>query len=59
MIYCYICKKRSNHPQKKIKQLPKIISDRLSKNSTIKEVFNESKEEYENALKQSSYNTSV
>ena len=59
MIYCYICKKKSNHPQKIIRQLPKIISDRFSKNSTIKEVFNESKGEYENALKQSDYNTSA
>ena len=33
-----------------------IISNRLSKNSSNEEVFNESKEEYENALKQSGYN---
>ena len=34
------------------KQLPKIISDSLSKNSSNKEAFNESTGEYENALKQ-------
>ena len=39
-----------------IKQLPNIISNRLSKNSSNEEVFNESKGEYENALKQSGYN---
>ena len=49
-------KKSSNHPPQIIKQLPKIISDRLSKNSSNEEVFNESKGEYENALKQSGYN---
>ena len=49
-------KKSSNHPPQIIKQLPKIINDRLSKNSSNEEVFNESKGEYENALKQSGYN---
>lgn len=42
----------SNHPLRIIKQLPKIISYRLSKKSSNEEVFNESKEEFENALKQ-------
>ena len=56
MIHCYIYKKCSNHPPQKIKQLPNTISDRLSKNSSNEEVFNESKEEHENALKQSGYN---
>ena len=49
-------KKSSNHPPQIIKQLPKIINDRLSKDSSNEEVFNESKGEYENALKQSGYN---
>ena len=49
-------KKGSNHPPQTIKQLPKTISDRLSKNSSIEELFDESKEEYENPLKQSGYN---
>ena len=49
-------KKSSNHPPQIIKQLPKIISDRFSKHSINEEVFNESKGEYENPLKQSGYN---
>ena len=44
-------KKNSNHLPQIIKQLPKIISDKLSKYSSNEEVFNESKREYENALK--------
>ena len=51
-----VCKKSSNHPPQIIKQLPKIISDRFSKHSINEEVFNESKGEYENPLKQSGYN---
>ena len=43
--------KSSNHLPQIIKQLPKIISDRRSKNSSNEEDFNESKGEYENALK--------
>ena len=49
-------KKSSNHLPQIIKQLPKIINDRLSKNSSNEEVFNESKGGHENALKQSGYN---
>ena len=37
-------KKSSNHPPQIIKQLPKIISDRFSKNSSNEEVLDESKE---------------
>ena len=47
--------KCSNHPPQIIKQLPKIINDRLSTNSSNENVFNESKGEYENALRQSGY----
>ena len=54
MINCYI-KKNSNHPPQIIKQLPKIIKNRLLENSSNENVFNESKGEYENALKQSGY----
>ena len=43
--------KSSNHLPQIIKQLPKIISDRRSKNSSNEEDFNECKGEYENALK--------
>ena len=49
-------KKNSNHPPQTIKQLPEIINDRLSKYSSNEEVFNESKGEYDDALKQSAYN---
>ena len=44
-----------NHPSQIIKQLPKIISDTLSRNSSKKEVFNTAKGEYEEALKRSGY----
>ena len=44
-------KKSSNHPLQILKQLPKFINDRLSKNSSNEQVFNESKGEYDNALK--------
>ena len=54
-ILLYI-KKSSNDLPQIIKQLPKIISNRLLKNSSNEEVFNESKGEYENSLKQSGYN---
>ena len=50
-----IHKEISNYPPRIIKQLPKIINDRLSKNPSNEEVFNESKGEYENALKQSDH----
>ena len=52
-ILLYI-KKSSNYPQI-INQLPRIISDRLSRNPSNKEVFNTSKEEYKEALKRSGY----
>ena len=55
-LFLYIAIKSSNRLPQKIKQFPKIISDRLSKNVSNEEVFNESKREYENALKQSGYN---
>ena len=45
----------SNHPPQIINQLPRIISDRLSKNSSNKEVFNTSKGQYEEVLKRSGY----
>ena len=48
-------KKSSNHPLQIMKQLLKIISNRLSKNYSNEEVFNESKIDYKNALNQSGY----
>ena len=47
--------KSSNHPPQIINQLPNIISDRLSRNSSDKEVFNTAKGEHEEALKRSDY----
>ena len=47
--------KNSNHPPQIIKELPKIINDRLSRNSSNSDIFNSSKEEYKTALKNSGY----
>ena len=47
----------SNHPPQVIKQLPSSIADRLSKNSSNKEMFNKTKPEYEKALKDSGYDS--
>ena len=47
--------KSSNHPPQITNQLPKIISDRSSRNSSSKEVFNTAKGEYEETLKRSGY----
>ena len=46
----------SNHPPQVIKQLPTSINKRLNKNSSCKQVFEESKLEYESALKNCGYN---
>ena len=46
-IHIYI---NSNHPPQILKQLPKSISKRLSKNSSSKEVFDKSKVLYEKSL---------
>ena len=55
-LFLYIAIKSSNRPPQIIKQFPKIISERLSKNVSNEEVFNESKREYENTLKPIGYN---
>ena len=47
----------SNHPPQVIKQLPSSIPDRLSKNSSNKEMFDKTKPEYEKALKDSGYDS--
>ena len=47
--------KNSNHPPQIIKELPKIINDRLSRNYSNADIFNSSKEEYKTALKNSGY----
>ena len=46
----------SNHPPQVIKQLLNSISERLSKNSPIQEIFNTAKVEYENSLNKLGYN---
>ena len=47
--------KSSNHPPQIINQLPKIINERLSRNSSNEEVFNSSKYQYEKALRDRGY----
>ena len=45
----------SNHPKNIIKQIPKIINDRLSQLSSTEEEFNNQKEIYQKQLKESGY----
>ena len=47
--------KSSNHPPQIINQLPKIINERLSGNSSNKEIFNSSKYQHKKALRDSGY----
>ena len=47
--------KSSNHAPQIINQLPKIISERLSRNSSNEEAFNSSKYQYEKAREDSGY----
>ena len=47
--------KYSNHPPQIINKLPKIINNRLRRNSSNAEIFHASKVEYEAALKNSGY----
>ena len=47
--------KSSNNPPQIINQLPKVVTDRLSRNPSNKEVFNTDKGEYEEVLKRSGY----
>ena len=47
--------KSSNHPPQIIIQLPKIINDRLSRNSSNGKIFNSSKYQYEKVLRDSGY----
>ena len=50
LIYIHVS---SNHPKQILKQLPKSIIDRLSKNSSNEQIFNSSKPEYKKALRRS------
>ena len=45
----------SNHPPQILKQLPASINDRLSNNSSNENIFNTTKQVYEDALKKSGY----
>ena len=45
----------SNHPPEIIKQIPISINKRLNQNSSSEEIFNNSKTEYEQSLKNSGY----
>ena len=47
--------KFSNHPTQIINQLPKIINEHLSRNSSNEEVFNSSKYQYEKTVTESGY----
>ena len=49
----------SNHPPQIKKQLTKIISDRLSRNSSNADIFNNTKLEYEEALKKCGHATKL
>ena len=49
----------SNHPPQIKKQLTKIISDRLSRNSSNADIFNNTKLEYEEALKKCGHTTKL
>ena len=49
----------SNHPPQILKQLSTTISDRLSRNSSSKLIFNESKHQYEDALSKSGFKTEL
>ena len=49
----------SNHPPNIIKDIPKIISKRLSNNSSNEEIFNKIKPKYNTALKNSGFNTTI
>ena len=50
---------QSNHPPIILKQLPKMINDRLSKNSCNKHVFDKATGIYNEALRNSGYNTKL
>ena len=47
---------QSNHPKNIIKEIPKIINDRLSAISSNKEIFNKEKNIYQEKLKEAGYN---
>ena len=52
-------KKQSNHPPNIIKQLPKKIEERLSKNSSNETIFNEAAPLYEKAFSEAGYDVQL
>lgn len=48
--------KMSNHPPTTIRQIPKMVNKRLCKTSSSSQVFNESKQTFQNALQKAKYN---
>ena len=48
-----------NHPKNIIRSIPKIINDRLTKRSSSEKEFDENKNEYERALKESGYDAKL
>ena len=50
---------QSNHPPHVIKQIPKMVGKRLSKISKTKEIFDEGKHEYNQALGKSGYKEKI
>ena len=49
----------SNHPSQVFKHIPKGIEHSLSTNSSNKDIFEQSKQDYEKALKDSGYNVKL
>ena len=49
----------SNHPPAILKQIPKMIEDRLSRNSSNENLFNKIKKDYNDAIKLSGYNYEI
>lgn len=50
---------QSNHPPNVIKQIPRTIEQRLSNHSSNERIFDQAKQPYEKALKESGYNTKL
>ena len=49
----------ANHPPQIKKQLTKIVSERLSRNTSNADIFNNTKLEYEEALRKFGYTTKL
>ena len=49
----------SNHPPAILRQIPKMIEDRLSKNLSNEDLFNKIRKDYNDAIKLSGYNYEI